>query len=75
MTDVIIRLPKMETGIEKQVVNGIRNLAKAQIARAMMLKEMDMMLSGSNITEADAIEMGRTIKKGRYGRLKKAGLV
>ena len=54
--------------ISKVVVESI----KEELARYAALK---MIASRSQLTEEDAIELGRKIKKGRYNKLKEMGYV
>ncbi len=54
--------------VSKVVVESI----KEELVRYAALK---MIASRSQLTEEDAIELGRKIKKGRFERLKKEGLL
>lgn len=75
MSEIVIKVPKLRPQLEKEVARGIEALAKAEVSRAFLLEQLDMMFSKSKLTEKDAIELGRKLKKGRYEKLRKKGLV
>ncbi len=54
---------------------AVRKFLSEKVKRAMLLKKLDSMLEKSEMTEKDALELGRKIKKGRFEKLRQAGLV
>lgn len=54
---------------------AVRKFLSEKVKRAMLLKKLDSMLEKSELTEEDALELGRKIKKGRFEKLRQAGLV
>lgn len=54
---------------------AIRNFLSEKVKRESFLRKLDKMLEKSKLTEEDALELGRKIKKGRFEKLKQAGLV
>ncbi len=75
MTEIVVKIPKMEKELEREIVRGIEISARAEVARALLLKRLNELLSKSRLTEKDAIRLGRELKAGRHEKLKKMRLV
>jgi len=56
---------------EKAVKEELAERAKRQL----ILSALDKLLENSKLTEEDALELGRKVNEGIYGRLKERGLV
>lgn len=54
---------------------AVRNFLSEKVKRESLLRKLDKMLEKSELTEEDALELGRKIKKDRFEKLKQAGLV
>ena len=58
---------------------AVRNFLSEKVKRESLLRKLDKMLGNSKLTEEEAdnfaIELGRQMKKGRFEKLKKLGLV
>lgn len=52
-----------------------RGLLIEKVKRLALLNKLDDMLKDSKLTEEDCIKLGRRAKKGRFGLLKKQGLL
>lgn len=66
---------EMESLPELNWSESVREFLSEKVKRAALLKKLDKMLENSELTEEDALELGRKIKKGRFEKLKQAGLV
>lgn len=75
MVEIVVKLPKLEPQLEKQVVEGISALAKAEVARAVMLERLNKMLSKSKLTEEECILLGRKVNRAMRKRLEEKGLL
>ena len=75
MVEVVVKLPKLESQLEKQVVKGIEVLARAEVARAVMLERLNKMLSKSELTEEECIKLGRKVNRAMRKRLEEKGLL
>ncbi|MBI4181836.1 MAG: hypothetical protein HY520_02610 [Candidatus Aenigmarchaeota archaeon] len=75
MSEVVIKLPEMKVEIENEVKEGIRAVAKAEVARGILLQRAGKMLSKSELTEEDALTLGKESKKGRAEELRRRGLL
>jgi len=75
MSEIVIKLPEMKVEIENEVKEGIRAVAKAKVARGLMLQRTGKMLSKSEFTEEDALKLGKESKKGRAEELRRRGLL
>ena len=53
---------------------AVRKFLSEKVKRAALLKKLDKMLENSELTEEDALELGRKIKKGRFEKLKRERL-
>ena len=73
VTDELKR--EMDSMPELNWSESVRNFLSEKVKRAALLKKLDKMLENSELTEKDALELGRKIKKGRFEKLKQAGLV
>lgn len=73
VTDELKR--EMDSMPELNWSESVRNFLSEKVKRAALLKKLDKMLENSELTEKDALELGRKIKKGRFEQLKQAGLV
>lgn len=65
---------EMESMPELNWSESVREFLSEKVKRAALLKKLDKMLENSELTEKDALELGRKIKKGRLEKLKQAGL-
>ncbi|HIG98529.1 TPA: hypothetical protein HA231_03855 [Candidatus Woesearchaeota archaeon] len=58
---------------------AVRNFLSEKVKRESLLRKLDKMLGNSRLTEEEAdkfaVELGRQVKKGRFEKLKKLGLV
>jgi hypothetical protein len=54
---------------------SVRGFLSEKVKRAALLKKLDKLLENSNLTEKDALELGRKIGKDRFEQVKRAGLV
>lgn len=58
---------------------AVRKFLSEKVKREALLRKLDRMLEGSKLTEEDAdrfaVQLGREIKKGRFNKLKKLGLM
>ncbi|MEM3714859.1 MAG: hypothetical protein QXF82_07930 [Nitrososphaeria archaeon] len=75
MPEIVVKLPELEEELKKEVVKGIEILARAEVARALLLKKWNKLLSESGLTEKECIRLGRELKKGRFEKLKKMRLL
>jgi len=75
MAEIIIKIPDLEKHLEKEVTKGIEILARAEIARALMVEKMNKMLSKSKLTEKECIKLGREVNKNIRRRLEEKGLL
>ena len=66
---------KMDSMPELNWSESVREFLSEKVKRAALLKKLDKLLENSELTEEDALELGRKIKKGRFEKLKHAGLV
>ena len=73
VTDELKR--EMDSLPELNWSESVREFLAEKVKRAALLKKLDKMLENSELTEKDALELGRKIKKGRFEKLKRAGLV
>ena len=73
VTDELKR--EMDSMPELNWSESVREFLSEKVKRAALLKKLDKMLENSELTEKDALELGRKIKKGRFEKLKQAGLV
>ena len=73
VTDELKR--EMDSLPELNWSESVREFLSEKVKRATLLKKLDKMLENSELTEKDALELGRKIKKGRFEKLKRAGLV
>ena len=72
ITDKLKR--EMDSMPELNWSESVREFLSEKVKRATLLKKLDKMLENSELTEKDALELGRKIKKGRFEKLKRAGL-
>ena len=72
VTDELKR--EMDSLPELNWSESVREFLSEKVKRATLLKKLDKMLENSELTEKDALELGRKIKKGRFEKLKRAGL-
>lgn len=75
MVEVVVKLPKLKPQLEKQVVEGMGILARAEIARAVMLERLNKILSKSKLTEKECVRLGRKVNRAMRKRLEKKGLL
>ena len=54
---------------------AVRKFLAEKVKREALLRKLDKLLENSELTEADALELGRKVKKGRFEKLKKEGWV
>jgi len=75
MSEIVVRIPELEKRLEKEVARGMGILARAELARVLLLKRWNKLLFKSKLTEEECIKLGRELKKGRFEKLKKMGLL
>jgi hypothetical protein len=74
MPEIIVKIPKLERKLEKELAKRIEALSRVEIVRFLLLERWNKMLSKSKLTERECIKLGRELKKGRFEKLRKAGL-
>lgn len=75
MPEIRVKIPELGGKLEREIIRGIKISARAEIARVLLLKKWDKMLSKSELTEKESIKLGRELKKSRFERLRNMGLV
>lgn len=75
MTEVVVRIPEDVKLDAAELAKGIEEFIKLKRTRDLLAERLDDLLKESKLTEEDAIELGRMMKKGRFEKLKEAGLV
>jgi len=75
MSEIVVKIPELEKRLEKEVAKGIGILARAELARILLLERWNKLLLKSKLTEEECIKLGRELKKGRFEKLKKMGLL
>ena len=75
MTEVVVKIPKMESKLEKEVVKGMEILARAEVARVLLLERFNKMLSKSKLTDEECLVLGREVNRTMRKRLEEKGLL
>jgi hypothetical protein len=74
MPEIVVKIPKLERKLEKELAKRIEALSRVEIVRFLLLERWNKMLSKSKLTERECIKLGRELKRGRFEKLRKAGL-
>jgi hypothetical protein len=74
MPEIVVKIPKLERKLEKELAKRIEALSRIEIVRFLLLERWNKMLSKSKLTERECIKLGRELKRGRFEKLRKAGL-
>ena len=76
MAEIVVKIPEdLEIGIKEHRLDVSKVVAQSiadELSRFVALKTI---ASRSKLTEKDAIELGRKLKEGRFGELRKKGLL
>ncbi len=75
MPEIVVKIPELGKKLEKEVARGIERLARAEVARVLLLKKWNKLLRKSKLTEKECIKLGREVKKGRFEKLKRMGIL
>ena len=74
MPEIVVKIPKLERKLEKELAKRIEALSRIEIVRFLLLERWNKMLSKSKLSEKECIKLGRELKRGRFEKLRKAGL-
>ena len=75
MAEVVIKIPDRFKVDMSDLARGVEEFVKLRLARDLMLERLDELLKHSKLTDEECIELGKTVKKGRFEKLRKMGFV
>jgi hypothetical protein len=75
MAEFVIKIPDRFNVDLASLAKGVEEFVKLRLTRDLMLERLDELLKESELTEEECVELGRTVKNGRFERLKQLGLV
>lgn len=75
MAELVIKIPEHVKLDIPELSRDVEKFIKLRMSRDLLIKALDELLKGSKLTDEECIKFGRMIKKGRFEKLKRAGLV
>lgn len=76
MSDLEIKLPKILEGEKPRLEKRIEELVVFEAKRKRLLAFIDEVMKGATqISDTELIKLGRSLKQGRYKKLKQQGFV
>jgi len=72
---IVIKIPKIEEKEKERIKEELEKLARKRIEKIKVLKKLEELAKNSKLTEEECINLGRLVKRGRYEKLKKMGLL
>ena len=72
---IVIKIPKIEKEEKEKIKKELEKLARKRIEKIKVLKKLEELAKNSKLTEEECINLGRLVKRGRYEKLKKMGLL
>jgi len=72
---IVIKIPKIEEKEKERIKKELEKLARKRIEKIKVLKKLEELAKNSKLTEEECINLGRLVKRGRYEKLKKMGLL
>jgi hypothetical protein len=73
MPEIVVKIPKLERKLEKELAKRIEALSRVEIVRFLLLERWNKMLSKSKLSERECIKLGREIKKKMWKRYEVEG--
>ena len=75
MVEIVVKIPEKVELDTSELARGVEEFVRLRMVRDLLLERLNELLKDSKLTEEDALELGRMVKKGRFEKLKQMGLV
>jgi len=75
MAEIVVKIPEKVELDTSELARGVEEFVRLRMMRDLLLERLNELLKNSKLTEKDALELGRMVKRGRFEKLKQMGLV
>jgi len=75
LAEIVVKIPEKVELDTSELARGVEEFVRLRMMRDLLLERLNELLKNSKLTEKDALELGRMVKRGRFEKLKQMGLV